>query len=131
MPCHHDDCLLRSGAWSDLDEDISSPASDNDSPQFELVQLVLVPPPPPRTTTPSSNGSGSGPLSARAKQGLIKLLKMCGFEGVASEEEGEEVPDAAAHLTTFLPEAAEVCAEAAVQPRPGSPGPGLSVTMKV
>lgn len=80
---------------------------------------MLVPPPPPRlqgrppssSGNSSSSGSGSGPLSAGARQGLLKLLRMCGFEDVVTEgqdEEGAGQQAAAARLTTFLPEAAEV-----------------------
>lgn len=99
------------GAWTDSDDE----SAGSETAQFELVQLVLVPPPPPRTqgpssSTPSSSGSGSGPLSAGARQGLLKLLKMCGFEDVVTDVEDEEGggQEAKARLTTFLPEAAEV-----------------------
>jgi hypothetical protein len=110
--------LPAAGALSHSDDSGDDTAAD--SPQFELVQLVLVPPPPPRLQgrTPSSSsssstssGSGSGPLSAGARQGLLKLLRMCGFEDVETEgqdEEGQGQQAAAARLTTFLPEAAEV-----------------------
>jgi hypothetical protein len=78
------------------------------------VQLVLVPPAPPRVLhQPSSSSSGSSssqPLSPGAKQGLLKLLGMCGIAEVDAEEEGGEAgaQEASARLTTFLPEAAEV-----------------------
>lgn len=99
------------------DSEGESDDAEADSPQFELVQLVLVPPPPPRlqgrppSSSSNSSGSGSGPLSAGARQGLLKLLRMCGFEDVVTEgqdEEGAGKQAAAARLTTFLPEAAEV-----------------------
>lgn len=81
------------------------------APQFDLVQLVLVPPPPPPAphTHSSSSGGQTMPLSAGARQGLLKLLRMCGLGDVEAEaEEAAEGVDAAARLTTFLPQAAEV-----------------------
>jgi hypothetical protein len=102
-------------AYPDSDDDSPS-TSIADGPQFDLVQLVLVPPPSPRVLHPPSSSSGSSsssssqPLSPGAKQGLLKLLGMCGFADVVSEEEGGEAQaqEATARLTTFLPEAAEV-----------------------
>lgn len=120
-------------AWdSDSEDDAAAAAagsatSSGSSPQFELVQLVLVPPPPPRTQRPPqppgcSGSSGSQPLSAGARLGLLKLLQMCGLGEVEAEEEGQgaEGAGADARLTTFLPEAAEVRALLAVCGRKGS-----------
>jgi hypothetical protein len=81
------------------------------SPQFELVQLVLVPPPPPPSRPSSSSGDGpqqgAGVLSPAARAGLRKLLGMCGLV-LPEGDEGEEAADSALKLTTFLPQAAEV-----------------------
>lgn len=82
--------------------------------QFELVQVVLVPPPPPssrytRNSSGNSSSSSNQVMSAGARQGLLKLLTMCGLDNVTADgDEQADTPAVNACLTTFLPEAAEV-----------------------
>jgi hypothetical protein len=65
------------------------------------VQLSL---PPPQ---PKADASSPG-LSAAALKALSKLLGQCGLPPIAGEK-GEQQGDASSRLSTFLPEAAEVC----------------------
>jgi len=63
------------------------------------VVLTLGPPPEARP--------GGGTPSPAARKALRKLLELCGFTAVQDEDE-EADAQAAACLTNFLPEAAEV-----------------------
>lgn len=82
-------------------------ASDADAPDasapdaaFQLAALSLPPPQP---------GNAAGQLSGPAFRGLQKLLALCGLPPLA-DEASEQAADASARLTSFLPQAAEVCA---------------------